>query len=172
MPEARVEERIRKGDSWLAEWVKAGFIETTPGNVTDYDYIEKAIFEDFEKYQIEKMAFDRWNSSQLITHLLSGLGEARLVKFGQGFVDMSPASRELERRLKGGLLRHGGNPVARWMAANASAKSDPAGNIKPDKESSADKIDGIVALVDAIGAETRTATSPKSVYEERGVLWV
>lgn len=172
LPEERVNERIRKGDSWLAEWVSAGFVETTPGNVTDYDYIEKAIFEECERNQVEKIAFDRWNTVQLVTHLQAGLGDSRMVKFGQGFQDMNPASRELERRLKGGLLRHGGNPVARWMASNASAKSDPAGNIKPDKESSADKIDGIVALVMAIGAETRTAAAPPSVYEERGVLWV
>ena len=171
IPEARADERIRKGDGWLAQAIADGWLETTPGNVTDYDYIEKAILEDFEKYDIEKMAFDRWNSSQLITHLLSNLGETRLVKFGQGFMDMSPACRELERRLKGGMIRHAANPVMRWMASNVSAKSDPAGNIKPDKEASADKIDGIVALVMAIGAETRTAAAPRSVYEDRGALW-
>lgn len=168
IPEARADERIRKGDSWLSQAIADGWIETTPGNVTDYDYIEKAVLEDFERHDIEKLAFDRWNASQLITHLMANLGDDRLVKFGQGFVDMSPACRELERRLKGGLLRHGGNPVMRWMASNASAKSDPAGNIKPDKESSADKIDGIVALLDAIGAETRTADSSGSYYEQNG----
>lgn len=168
IPEARADERIRKGDSWLAQAIADGWIETTPGNVTDYDYIEKAVLEDFERHDIEKLAFDRWNASQLITHLMANLGEDRLVKFGQGFVDMSPACRELERRLKGGLLRHGGNPVMRWMASNASAKSDPAGNIKPDKEASADKIDGIVALLDAIGAETRTADSSGSYYDKTG----
>ena len=168
IPEARADERIRKGDGWLSQAIADGWLETTPGNVTDYDYIEKAILEDFERYDIEKLAFDRWNASQLITHLLSNLGESRLVKFGQGFVDMSPACRELERRLKGGLIRHGGNPVVRWMASNVSAKSDPAGNIKPDKENSADKIDGIVALLDAIGAETRTADEGSSIYDQTG----
>ena len=78
------------------------------------------------------------------------------------------ACRELERRIKGGLLKHGGNPVVRWMASNVSAKSDPAGNIKPDKEASADKIDGIVALLDAIGAETRTSDEGSSIYDQTG----
>lgn len=172
IPEAKANDRIRKGDTWLSEWIAKGFVETTPGNVTDYDYIEQAILEVFEQYPIERLAFDRWNASQLVTHLIAKLGESRVVKIGQGFVEMSPASRELERRIKGGLLRHGGNPVSRWMASNASVKQDPAGNIKPDKESSADKIDGIVALLNAIAAETRTATAPKSVYEERGALWL
>jgi phage terminase large subunit-like protein len=99
IPEDRADERIRKGDGWLAQAITDGWIETTPSNVTDYDYIEKAILEDFERYDITKLAFDRWNASQLITHLISQLGEDRLVKFGQGFVDMSPACRELERRI-------------------------------------------------------------------------
>lgn len=169
MPEEKAEERIRLGQSWLAEWLRDGWIETTPGNVTDYDYIEKAILEDFERYDIEKIAIDRWNASQLITHLLSNLGEERIVRYGQGFQDMAPACRELERRVSGGLLKHGGNPVLRWMVSNTSAKSDPAGNIKPDKDRSGDKIDGVVATLDAIGAEIRTAEdTTESIYDQTG----
>lgn len=150
MPEAKVQERAKKGQTHFLDWVRDGFIEATQGQATDYDFVEAAILEDSEKWELRDMAYDRWNVTQLVTHLADKLGEERLVQFGQGFSSMSGPSKELERLLLEGRIRHGGNPVLRWMASNAAARQDPAGNIKPDRERSADKIDGIVALVMAL----------------------
>jgi Phage Terminase len=86
-----------------------------------------------------------------------------LVEFGQGFLSMGPASAEFLRLLIG-ELRHGGNPIATWCASNVSVRKDPAGNEKPDKERSTEKIDAIVAAIQAGGDGGR------SVYETRGLL--
>jgi phage terminase large subunit-like protein len=100
---------------------------------------------------VRQIAIDRWNATQLSLQL-QGDG-IEVVGFGQGFGSMSSPSKQLEGAVVAGRLRHGGNPVLSWMASNASVKVDAAGNIKPVKppHGSAERIDGIVALVMAIG---------------------
>lgn len=93
-----------------------------------------------------------------------------MVPFGQGFKDMSPPSKELFKLLMEGNIIHGGNPVLKWMASNVVMRQDPAGNIKPDKEKSVEKIDGIVASIMALDRCIRNGTGSGSVYDERGVI--
>lgn len=131
------------------QWIREGLIRATEGNVTDYDVIRRDIGEIADEYPIQEIAFDRWNASQLVTQLM-GDG-MQMVQFGQGFVSMSAPSKELEKLVVSRKLRHAGNPVLRWMAANVVAEQDAAGNIKPSKAKSREKIDGIVALIMAIG---------------------
>ena len=52
--------------------------------------------------------------------------------------------------MKAKKFRHGGNPVMRWMVDNLAVRMDPAGNVKPDKEKSGDKIDGVSATATAL----------------------
>ena len=91
-----------------------------------------------------------------------------MVQFGQGFASMNPPMKELERLVLSKKIRHGNNPVLTWMADNLVARMDPAGNIKPDKEKSREKIDGIVALIMALDLALRHP-EVKSVYEKRGI---
>ena len=91
-----------------------------------------------------------------------------MVPFGQGYKDMSPASKEFYKIMLEGKLIHGGNPVLRWMASNVVVDTDPAGNIKPTKAKSIEKIDGIVALIMAMGRAILNQ-NPGSVYDERGL---
>ena len=98
-----------------------------------------------QKFNIKEIAFDRWGAVQMSQNLES-LGFT-VVQFGQGFRDMSPPTKELMKLTLEGKLAHNGHPVLRWMMANIFIKRDPAGNIKPDKEKSTEKIDGAVALV-------------------------
>lgn len=93
-----------------------------------------------------------------------------MVPFGQGFKDMSPPSKELFKLLPEGNIIHGGNPVLQWMAGNVVMRRDPAGNSKPDKEKSVEKIDGIVASIMALNRCIRNGTGSGSVYDERGVI--
>jgi len=156
----------------LLGWATQGFITVTEGNVTDYDLVERDIFEAAESYRVLEIAHDRWNITQLITHLQNEFGTdedsvPRVIGFGQGFQSMSAPTKELEKLLLGRKIRHGGNPVARWMAANVVVRQDPAGNMKPDKERSAEKIDGIVALVMALGRAITRPTDGESVYDQR-----
>jgi phage terminase large subunit-like protein len=175
--EAGTSKRSEEMRRLLQQWAAEGWITTTPGNVTDYDYVEADILEEATRHDIREMAFDRWNVTQLVTHLQNEWGEGEsasvvLVDFGQGFQSMAAPTAELLRLLASSRIRHGGNPVLRWMASNLALKQDPAGNMKPDRQGSGDKIDGIVALVMALGVAMRRKEVKQSVYETRGLLEV
>lgn len=141
---------------------------TTEGNVIHYGFIEKFIERLGETYNIREIAYDRWNATQMVQNL-EDMGFT-MVPFGQGFKDMSPPSKELFKLLMEGNILHGGNPVLKWMAGNVVMRQDPAGNIKPDKEKSVEKIDGIVASIMALDRCIRNGIGSGSVYDERGVI--
>ena len=155
----------------LSVWADQGLIEPTEGNIIDYDAIRKRIREDGERFNIREIAFDRWNATQLTTQL-DGDGFT-MVPFGQGFQSMAAPTEELRKLLVSRQLAHGGNEVLRWMASNVAVKQDPAGNQKPDKSKSSEKIDGIVALIMGLG---RAIVQPNhvSVYESHGIesIWL
>ena len=95
-----------------------------------------------------------------------------VVPFGQGYASMSPPTKELLKLVLEERLAHGGPPVLRWMVDNVTVRTDPAGNIKPDKEKSTEKIDGAVALIMALDRAIRHENDGLSVYDERGLLFV
>ena len=100
-------------------------------------------------FQVKEIAYDPWNA----THIALRLQDegAAMVEFRQGFRSMAAPTRELEKLIVSRKLAHGGNPVTRWMAANVAVAQDPAGNLKPAKDKSTERIDGIVAIIMAIG---------------------
>lgn len=149
-------------------WSRKGFIKLTEGDVIDYDFIREDIKSMGEQYNIKQIAVDRWGSQQ-IQGQLDGDG-FEMVPFGQGFASMSAPSKELERLVVGGLLRPGTHPVLRWMMSNVAVETDAAGNIKPSKSKSKEKIDGITALVMAIGrAISGDGITQTSKYETQGI---
>ncbi len=147
--------------------VQQGLIKLTPGNVIDYDRIRACVQELNQTYHIREIAVDPWNATQLATQLQGDGFE--VISFGQGFRDMTSPTKEWEKLVVSGKLRHGGNPVLRWMASNVAVEIDAAGNLKPSKKKSTERIDGIVAGVMALG-RSLLSTEPKSVYENRGLL--
>lgn len=100
---------------------------------------------------------------------LDGMGFV-VVLFGQGYKDMSPSSKELMKLTLEKKIAHGGNPVLRWMMDNIYVKTDPAGNIKPDKEKSTERIDGAVALIMTLDRDIRNNGIGGSMYDQRGIL--
>lgn len=143
----------------IRQWAADGFIELTDGNVTDYSFIKARVIALAQQYDIKDIAFDRFNSSQLVIELQNeGL---QMFPFGQGFVSMSAPTKELERLVKDKKLRHAGNPVTRWMMSNIMLRTDPAGNIKIDKAKSGDKVDGPVSIVMALGTCMQDAAKEK-----------
>ena len=123
------------------------------------------------KYNIKEIAFDRWGAIQM-TQNLEALGFT-VVPFGQGFKGMSPPTKELMKLTLEERIAHGGNPVLRWMMDNIYVKTDPAGNIKPDKEKSTERIDGAVALIMALDRALRhSGENTGSVYDKRGLLFI
>lgn len=170
IPEDAIDIRSKRDRVPYDAWVRAGYIATTPGNVIDHDFILAQIEQDAEAYDIQQLAFDAWGASQVQTKLVEiGGREDWIVKFGQGFQSMSPAMRDLERLILGHRLAHSGNPVLTWMADNLVVDTDAAENIKPDKEHSIERIDGMVALIMAIGTAMRGGGKAESVYEKRGI---
>ena len=172
LPEDTLDLRVARDHVPYDLWHRQGYLETTEGNVVHYDHIEHAIEQLGLKYNIREIAYDRWGAVQMSQNL-EGLGFT-VVPFGQGFKDMSPASKELMRLALDGRLAHGGHPVLAWMADNITVRQDPAGNIKPDKAKSTEKIDGIVALIMALDRAIRNGgdETAESVYDQRGLLFI
>ena len=169
IPEESMHERVRRDRVPYDVWVRQGFVTATPGNVIDYDWILDQIYEDASTFDVKELAFDRWGATKIQTELMELFGEEFLVGFGQGFLSMSAPMKELEKLILGHQMAHGNNPVLTWMADNLVAREDPAGNIKPDKEKSTEKIDGMVALIMALDRATRHEGPRRSVYEDRGL---
>ena len=168
LPEDTLELRCRRDHVLYDVWERQGYIKTTEGNVVHYGFIEKFIEDLSEIYHIKEIAYDRWNATQMVQNL-EGMG-LTMVPFGQGYKDMSPPSKELYKLMMEGKIQHGGHPVVKWMGQNVVMRQDPAGNIKPDKEKSVEKIDGIVALIMGLDRCIRHQTDEGSVYDERGIL--
>lgn len=169
LPEETLELRCRRDHVLYDVWKRQGFINTTEGNVVHYGFIEKFIEDLGERYNIKEIAFDRWNATQMVQNL-EDMGFT-VVPFGQGYKDMSPPSKELYKLLMEGRINHGGNPVLKWMAQNVVMHQDPAGNIKPDKDTSTEKIDGIVATIMALDRAIRCQDAV-SVYDSRALLFI
>ncbi len=157
-PEDNIEERSRRDRAPYDVWRDQGHLTATEGNTTDFKFVEAAILELAGVYDIVDLAFDRTFAGEIVRNLADE-GVA-VVEFGQGFISMGPASAEFMRKLLARELCHGGDPVADWCASNVTVRTDPAGNQKPDKERSIERIDPIVALVMAVG---------RSMAEERGI---
>ena len=171
IPEDNIDLRVRRDHVPYDVWHQQGFLETTEGNVVHYGYIEKFIEKLGETYNIREIAFDRWGAVQMVQNL-EGMGFT-VVPFGQGFKDMNPPTKELMKLTLEKRMVHGGQPVLRWMMDNIFIKSDPAGNIKPDKEKSTEKIDGVVATIMALDRALRCGNdTSESVYDGRGILLI
>jgi phage terminase large subunit-like protein len=166
IPQDNMLARVKRDRVPYDVWCRQGFIEATPGNVIDYDFILAKLDEDAQKFDIQELAFDRWGAT-LIIQKIEEQGST-VAQFGQGFASMAAPTKELEKMVLGCSIAHGNNPVLSWMADNVVVRQDPAGNLKPDKEKSIEKIDGIVALIMALDRSVRVKI--ESVYETRGVL--
>ena len=168
IPEENMVRRVRRDHVPYDVWERQGFLETTEGDVIHYGFIESFIEDLGKRFHIKEIAFDRWGAVQMVQNL-EGLGFT-VVPFGQGFKDMSPPTKRLMELVLERNVAHGGHPVLRWMMDNIFVRTDPAGNIKPDKEKSTEKIDGAVAAVMALDRAVRNGGSTGSVYDERGIL--
>lgn len=171
-PEDNVPALDKRTNGAASEWVKEGWLTTTPGNVQDYDYIRAQVKRDAEKFRILSIGFDPYNASQ-ITNDLTADG-MNLVKVRQGFLTLSSPTKQLQRLVLMGkpskpMLMHGGNPVTRWCVDNLAVAIDPAENVKPDKKKSGDKIDGVAALVNAL-SEAMAEEKQRSSYEDHDLI--
>lgn len=167
VPENSIRRRSKEDKVPYEVWRKDGLIEATPGDVIDYEYIRGRLNSLAELYHIDGIAIDRWNA----THIAVQLDQDgfKVFPFGQGFQSMSAPCKEFERRLLGQEIHHDGNPVLSWCVANTATEKDAAGNIKPSKKVSTERIDGCVASIMAMGAWMATGNTADSGYETSGI---
>jgi phage terminase large subunit-like protein len=167
VPSEKADRREKKERVNYVTWAREGAMELTEGTVVDYDVVRARIGELGKRFNIREIAIDRWNSTQIQTQLM---GDGFTVcKFGQGFGSMTAPTKELEKLVLAGEIRHGSNPVLDWMISNVAVEMNPAGDLKPTKAKSGDKIDGVVALIMALGRKIVQDEPRDSVYLTQGV---
>lgn len=172
IPERAYEQLVKRTSGNAKVWRDRGWLTVTEGDVTDYGHIRHAINADRERFNVRTVAYDRWNSSQLINDLTDD--GCPVEGIGQGFVSMSPPTKGLLHLLLTGtaerpMFRHGGNPLVRWQVTSLRVATDPAGNVKPAKDRAVDKIDGLVASIMAFDRAVNTPPKRRSAYEEGGL---
>ncbi len=168
IPEEGMRRRVKRDRVPYDTWVQSGFMQTTGGSVTDYAAVRHQMDLDGQKFDIREVAIDRYNYQKLVAELADDGHE--VMGFGQGFKSMAGPTSELLRLILDGKINHGGNPILRWMASNVAVEMNSAGDLKPCKKKSYERIDGITALVMGVGRAIVQPESPASVYETRGIL--
>jgi len=168
IPGENIPKRVRNHRVPYDRWVREGHLNATEGNVIHYEFIEQKILDLRGIYEIQEVAYDPWGATQMIQRLenMSGID---YVRFRQGYQSLSPPSKEMFRLVLDEKIQHGGHPVLRWMFNNVFIETDAAGNIKPSKEKSSEKIDGAVAAIMALDRAQRQENRG-SVYDTRGLL--
>jgi phage terminase large subunit-like protein len=166
LPEGRLELVARKYKAMYEAWRDQGVLTLTPGDIIDYSFIRQELIDASGIYNLREIAADPWNATQLLTQL-SEVDGFQVVPWRQGFATMSAPSKEFEALVLSRRLNHGGNPIFRWNVKSCAKKEDAAGNIKPDKEKSANKIDGVVSCINALGRAM--VHVDYNIYDHRGL---
>jgi phage terminase large subunit-like protein len=176
LPEAAANARASKSNSpfkkWLGvTWYGRPLLTVTPGDVTDYSWIEKDIRWALATFNVQMIGFDKWNSTDLVNRLLED--NAPMAEVRQGVVSLTAAMKELDRQYLGGTLDHSGDPALAWCASNVVARRDENDNIAPSKKLSPEKIDDYAALLNAVAVSLTSPLMKPSVYEtQRGLTFL
>ena len=170
IPSDNAHKRSERDKVDYLKWHREGYVDLTPGDVCDYNYIKQKIRDISEKFDVQMIAYDRWNASQIVIDLTEE--GCPMIPVGQGYRTMSPATKEFETLILAGSIRHGGNPVLRWMMSNVVLALDPAGNVKPNKAKSNDKIDGIVACLMGLSEAMQNKNNGGSAYDDREIFFI
>lgn len=167
-PEEGIRKRGERDRVPYDVWERQGYLTATPGNIIDYDRIRETIRDLSLTYQIKELGYDPWAATQLVTQLSED--GATCVPIRQGFASLSAPTKEFEKLVLGRKLRHGGNPIARWCVGNVMVEQDAAGNMKPSKAKSTERIDLVSAVVNALARAIVAVGAGASVYEERDLV--
>jgi phage terminase large subunit-like protein len=169
LPKENIAKLERQHQQPYRMWAREGYIHLTDGNTIDYQVVKAGIVELASQFNLVKLLTDPYNAKKLAEELLNVEG-LPVEYIRQGYLSLSDPTKTLHELIMARKIRHGGNPILRWHASNAVARRDAAGNIKLDKEKSRRKIDGMAALVNAVGAAILHPPEVPSVYEQRGIL--
>lgn len=167
IPEEKMKERITRDHVPYDRWVQDKILHATAGNTCDYDFVKARIETLAQQYNIKYLCCDPWNSRMLTQQLeKSGL---EIIEVSQTISGLSPGMKEIERLLKSGMMSHEKNALGRWCFGNIVIATDGNENIKPMKNKSRDRIDPIVALINAMNIAITQENMDVNVYEQRGL---
>jgi phage terminase large subunit-like protein len=166
MPGDRIPERVRRDRVPYDQWRKQGILTVTDGPTTDYEAVRAAVKAWALRYDLQVVAYDPWNATDLITRLEKQDGIV-CVPMRQGFASLSAPTKSLEQTILAKRLRHDGDPILRWCVSNVAVEQDAAGNLKPSKAVSTEKIDAVVAMIMAVDVMDRNANTPIPDYQMR-----
>ena len=172
LPREGIVEKDRKDRIPYSLWAEQGFLTLTEGNVVDLDFIEHRIREIAKEFSLVEVCYDTWHSQAIVPHLMDD-EIAEMVPISQNYSGMGAGTDSFEKKVLGKLISHGNNPVMAWMISCTELKSDRQGSfmtMKPRRESSGKRIDGVVAAILAISRAGIYKPPEKSVYEDRGVI--
>lgn len=170
VPESVVPVLSEFTDGAFEEWVRAGWIVATDGDTIDYERVMADIAIDVARYPIVRCVYDRWSGEPIRQRMEADTG-LEMIESGTTFTQMTAPMNEAMRLLTAHEVRHGGNPVSRWMADNLNAKRprddpDRIRPVKPDRGADGKRIDGMPAWFFAIDARLMTKVQPLSAYED------
>jgi phage terminase large subunit-like protein len=175
-PEGQLEARQARERDNFKLWISGGHMMAVPGPTIRTGWVATEIGRLGAEFDIRAIAYDRWRIDDLKQDLQDADCSVPLEGRGQGFKDAGPDIEILAERALTGRLRHGGHPVLRAAMSNAITVSDPAGNLKIDKDKSNGRgpvrVDGAVALAMALGLASRSPPKRESIYRTRGILTV
>jgi phage terminase large subunit-like protein len=164
VPKDSMRERSTRDRVPYEQWARDGLLEATPGNVVDYEAVRRTLQTWAKDFQVQTIAFDPWNATDLVTRLQEQDGFT-CVAMRQGFNSLAAPTKALEKAILSRTLRHDGHPVLRWNVSNVSVESDATGNIKISKKVSTERIDGVAALIMAIDQLERNNAIPQPTYQ-------
>lgn len=165
-PEDRIKVRATRDRVPYDLWARAGALTATPGPVVDYDAVRAAIVDWGRRYALRMVAYDPWNATDLVGRL-DKVDGIPCVPMRQGFGSLSAPTKSVEAAILARRLRHDGDPVLRWNVGNVAVETDAAGNLKPSKNASPEKIDGVIALIMAVDLLDRHARAARPEYAIR-----
>lgn len=168
-PEATAQERARRDRVDYPGWIRTGLILPSPGHTIDYDRVKAEVLAFHARHPIRKLLVDPWNATQISTQLINEGIEVAVLP--QVMSNLTRATKELERMVLEGRLRHGNDPVLNWQCDNAAVITDTNENKRLSKKSSRQRIDGMAALVNAIEACMAGGEPKRSIYDDEGPLF-
>lgn len=164
VPQESIRERGLRDRVPYEQWAKEGYLVATPGNVVDYEAVRHTLQDWSDEFDVKEVAYDPWNAMDLVTRLQAQDGFT-CVPMRQGFASLSAPTKSLEKAVMGRTIRHDGHPVLRWNLSNVAVETDTAGNLKPSKKVSTERIDGVIALVMAVDCMDRNRASADPSYQ-------
>jgi len=169
-PEEGAVRRSQQDSVPYLDWSRRGWLTLTAGDTTDYSFLRRQIKEIAAKHSVRLIAFDPYNAQNIGNELeAEGL---RVIRCPQSFLQLATPTRMLERAIMGKTLAHDGNPVLSWSMSNVVVDTDSAGNPRPSKKRSVERIDPVIAMTIAIAASVHDQKERDSIYEKRGLIWL